>query len=84
MPNRSRKTPKQHEDQSQLEKRIVDEQIDQAEHTPAPAAGKDPAAVSLGRRGGLIGGKVRAANMTRKQRSESAKRAAQARWQKED
>ncbi len=41
---------------------------------------KDPAAVSLGRRGGLKGGKARAAKMTQKQRSESAKKAAMARW----
>lgn len=41
---------------------------------------KDPAAVSLGRRGGLKGGKARAAKMTKKQRSESARKAALARW----
>lgn len=49
---------------------------------PDPAEGKDPAAVALGRKGGLKGGKVRAKNMTKKQRSESAKKAADARWGK--
>lgn len=44
--------------------------------------GKDPAAVSLGRRGGLKGGKARAKKLTAKERSAIAKKAAQARWQK--
>jgi hypothetical protein len=47
---------------------------------PQTADGKNPFAVALGRRGGLKGGKARAANMTPKARSDSAKRAAQARW----
>lgn len=41
---------------------------------------KNPAAVELGRRGGLKGGKARATRMTPEQRSEAAKRAARARW----
>jgi hypothetical protein len=48
---------------------------------PKMPDGKDPLAVALGRRGGLKGGKARAAKMTAKQRSESAKKAAEARWQ---
>ncbi len=44
--------------------------------------GKDPSAVELGRRGGLKGGKARAAKMTKEERSESARKAAQARWAK--
>jgi len=43
--------------------------------------GKDPLAVALGRRGGLKGGPARAAGMSAKARSESAKKAAIARWQ---
>jgi hypothetical protein len=39
----------------------------------------NPAAI-LGRRGGLKGGHARAAAMTKKERSESAKKAAAARW----
>jgi hypothetical protein len=42
--------------------------------------GKDPAAVALGRKGGLKGGKARAERMTPEERSESARKAAQARW----
>jgi hypothetical protein len=43
---------------------------------------KNPAAVALGRLGGLKGGKARAAKMTPEQRKEIAKKAAQARWKK--
>jgi len=45
-----------------------------------PEREKDPAAVSLGRRGGLKGGKARAAKMTPEERREAARKAAQARW----
>ncbi len=41
---------------------------------------KNPAAVELGRRGGLKGGKARAAKLSKKRRAEIAKKAAQARW----
>lgn len=41
---------------------------------------KNPAAVALGRRGGLKGGKARAASLSPEQRSAIAKKAAQARW----
>ncbi len=50
------------------------------EREPIPERVKDPAAVDLGRRGGLIGGKARAAKLSPEQRSEIARRAAQARW----
>jgi hypothetical protein len=41
---------------------------------------KNPAAVALGKLGGSKGGKIRAANLTAKRRSEIAKKAAKARW----
>jgi len=41
---------------------------------------KNPAAVALGRLGGLKGGKARAEKLTPEQRSEIAKKAAQVRW----
>jgi len=41
---------------------------------------KNPAAVALGRLGGLKGGKARAAKLSPKQRVNIAKKAAQARW----
>ena len=38
--------------------------------------------VRMGRQGGKIGGSARAANMTARERSESARKAVQARWAK--
>lgn len=49
---------------------------------PAPTDGKDPAAVALGRKGGLKGGPARAKKMTKAQRVASARKAAAARWGK--
>jgi len=46
-------------------------------------SGKNPNAVALGRLGGLKGGKARAKKLTKKQRSEIARKAAKARWRKE-
>jgi hypothetical protein len=43
---------------------------------------KNPAAVALGRLGGLKGGKARAEKLSVKRRKEIAKNAAQARWGK--
>lgn len=45
-------------------------------------AGKNPAAVALGRLGGKKGGKARAAKLTATERREIAQKAAQARWQR--
>ncbi len=41
---------------------------------------KNPAAVALGRLGGLKGGKARAEKLSTKKRSEIAQKAAKARW----
>ncbi len=41
---------------------------------------KNPAAVELGRKGGLKGGPARAASMTPEERQESARKAVLARW----
>lgn len=43
---------------------------------------KDQAAVESGRRGGLKGGKERAKKLTAEERSEIARKAAEARWTK--
>ena len=43
---------------------------------------KNPAAVALGRLGGLKGGKARALALSKKKRAEIAKFAAAARWKK--
>lgn len=76
MPERSRKRPT---DPNELAKRLVDEATG-TEPKYDPDEGKDPAAVALGRKGGLKGGKARAAKMSAEERSEAARRAARARW----
>jgi hypothetical protein len=78
MPNRSSKRPR---DVNQLAKLVTDLATGQVE-LPKTDDGKDPAAVALGRKGGLKGGKARAAGMSAKQRSEIAKKAATTRWAK--
>jgi hypothetical protein len=45
--------------------------------------GKNPAAVALGRKGGLKGGKARMALLTAKERSALARKAVMARWKKQ-
>lgn len=67
-------------DMAQLAKMVVD--MTTGEAPPEPVSTKNPAAVALGHLGGLKGGKARAANMTKKQRTEAAKKAARARWTK--
>ncbi len=47
---------------------------------PGITRAKDPAAVELGRRGGLKGGRARALKLSPAQRSEIARYAAQKRW----
>ena len=47
-----------------------------------PESGKNPAAVALGRLGGLKGGKARASRLTAQQRQEIARKAALRRWRK--
>jgi hypothetical protein len=79
MPDRSRRP----RDPNQLGKLIVDIATGEVDDPPADDD-KDPAAVALGRKGGLKGGKARAAKMTAEERSEAAKRAADARWGKRD
>ena len=63
--------------------RVVQEATGQRPKTPDPDAGKDPAAVALGRRGGLKGGPARKAALSPKQRKEIAKTAAAARWKRQ-
>lgn len=74
----SGKVPKRPRDANKLAKRIVD--IATGDVEDDPYEGKDPAAVELGRRGGLKGGAARARSLTPEQRSEIAKKAADARW----
>lgn len=66
-------------DPNQRAKAVVDFATGQREPDP-PAPPKNAAAVELGRLGGLKGGKARAESMTKAERSDSARKAALARW----
>ena len=57
---------------------VVPQSSGQGQTESLPA--KNPAAVALGRLGGLKGGKARAAKLSNKQRKEIAKKAALSRW----
>lgn len=76
MPERSSK-PRRPRDLNRLARSVVSAAT---EGESEPDAGKNPAAVALGRLGGLKGGKARAAKLTKEQRREIARRAARARW----
>ncbi len=66
-----------------LAKSIVDLATDETpESTDTDTPQKNQAAVELGRLGGMKGGKARAEKLTPEQRSEIAKKAAHARWNK--
>jgi hypothetical protein len=60
--------------------RIMQQSTGQAE--PSPATAKNPAAVALGRLGGLKGGIARAKSLSKSARREIARKAASARWKK--
>jgi hypothetical protein len=62
-----------------LATRIVSETTESAERSKPE---KNPAAVALGRLGGLKGGKARAKNLSPEKRKEIAQKAARARWGK--
>ncbi|AMN48085.1 histone H1 [Steroidobacter denitrificans] len=68
-------------DTNQLAKFITDVATGEVE-LPKTDEGKDPAAVALGRKGGLKGGKARASMLSADQRAKIAKLAAQARWKR--
>ena len=67
-------------DINKLAASIVADAIGEGE--PEDLGDKDPAAVALGRKGGLKGGKARAAKLSKRKRSEIARKAAKARWGK--
>ena len=75
-----RKGRKRPRDVNQLAKMLVDIATGEVEDRD-PNEGKDPAAISLGRRGGRKGGKARAAKLTADRRREIARKAAATRWQ---
>jgi hypothetical protein len=69
---------KQEPDINQLAASIVEQTTNG--DAPASLNGKNPAAVALGRLGGLKGGKARAERLSAARRKQIAKRAAKSRW----
>lgn len=81
MPKRSSKPKPEKPDANQNAFRILQEATGEKPKTEPPAEKpKNPAAVALGRLGGLKGGKARAAKLSKAKRSEIAKKAANKRW----
>jgi hypothetical protein len=78
------KHPKRPRDPAQLAKPIVDIATGEVEdrEPPPEEQGKDPAAVALGRRGGLKGGKARAKALGPDIRAAIARKAALHRWRR--
>ena len=82
MPKRSSKKSR---DPNELAKEIVDRATGQDQAQPEDEQPKkNPAAVELGRLGGKKGGPARAKKLTKKRRSDIAKKAANARWGKKE
>ena len=75
------KKAKMPRDPAQRAKATLDLFLGERQPDPQPPA-KNQAAVELGRLGGLKGGKARAERLSAEKRSEIAKRAAQARWER--
>lgn len=76
------KRSKKPRDTNSLAAAIVAQSTDPDDEGDDPYEGKDPAAVELGRKGGLKGGRARAESLTPGQRSKIARKAALARWGK--
>jgi hypothetical protein len=81
MPNRSSKRGQGPEDINQIAFRVVQQATGQMpKERPSPA--EEPKAVTLGRLGGLKGGKARAIKLSKEKRKEISKKAIEARWSK--
>lgn len=79
MPKRSRIQPKK-----DLNTRAFDIIQQATGEKPKEDLSKNPAAVALGRLGGLKGGKARAKKLSSEERKEIARLAAEARWKKSE
>ena len=69
-------------DTNQLAHKVLQIAIGEDVEPEKPDDGKDPAAVALGRKGGLVGGKARWKGVPKKKRAELARKAAKARWKR--
>ena len=83
MPTRASKKKKRSRDTNILAWEIVQEATDQAPPEPEEEDTRNPAAVALSKLGASKGGKARAKKLSAQQRSEIAKKAAQARWERD-
>ena len=72
------KSPKKSRDVNQMARAVMDRIEQIAEENP----GKNPAAVALGRQGGLKGGRARMDSLSADERRKLALKAAKARWGK--
>ena len=79
-PPRAKRPPIIRPDFAQTAFRVVQEATGHAPKTPDPDAGKGPAKVAAGRKGGMKGGKARAAKLSPTERKRIARKAAQVRW----
>ena len=79
MPTRASK-PKRPRDTNQLAWQIVQEATGQAPVEPEKPDTRNQAAVALSKLGASKGGKARAESLSKKRRSEIAKKAADTRW----
>jgi hypothetical protein len=84
MRNRSSIKRTRSKDENVLAKSVIDEIIDLTENEEFENFEKNPAAVYLGRKGGLKGGKARAKKLSAEERSDIARKAAVARWSKKE
>jgi hypothetical protein len=76
-----RRNPKPAEpDVNEMAARIVSEDTGKPKKLAGATHEKNPAAVALGRLGGLKGGKARAESLSAAKRKAIAKKAAKARW----
>jgi hypothetical protein len=82
MPKRSSKEPDENQRAASIVAQATGGAYHPMERRERPA--KNPAAVELGRLGGLKGGKARAAKLSQQKRSTVAKKAAVARWGKKN
>ena len=80
MPKRSSRHKQGPEDVNEAAFRVMQQAT--GEGPREEPSGKNPAAVALGRLGGLKGGKARAARLTPEKRQEIAAKAARVRWGK--
>lgn len=89
--SKHKKKKKTRRDTAEIARSVVEQAIGEPltprkdeEPEPQEPDTRNPAAVALSKLGASKGGKARAATLSKKRRSEIAKKAAQTRWKKND